>query len=111
MDGRALSAGEFDALLAQRLYDTLGGWLGRCVAEACGTETTGWRASCRHDAEPVPATVLDPFAGSGTTGRVAQRLGRRAVLVDLNPTYLIQAMVRNRDIPLGLGFGSTEDAA
>jgi integrase len=106
-----LVGGEFDALLAQRLYDTLGGWLGRCVAEACGTETTGWRASCRHDAEPVPATVLDPFAGSGTTGRVAQRLGRRAVLVDLNPTYLIQAMVRNRDIPLGLGFGSTEDAA
>jgi DNA modification methylase len=73
--------------------------------------TTGWRPSCRHDAEPVPATVLDPFAGSGTTGRVAQRLGRRAVLVDLSPAYLIQAMVRNRDIPLGLGFGPTEDAA
>jgi DNA modification methylase len=65
--------------------------------------TTGWRPSCRHDAEAVPATVLDPFAGSGTTGRVAQRLGRRAVLVDLNPAYLIQTMVRNRDIPLGLG--------
>jgi site-specific DNA-methyltransferase (adenine-specific) len=29
--------------------------------------------------------VLDPFAGSGTTGAVAHRLGRRAVLIDHNP--------------------------
>jgi hypothetical protein len=64
--------------------------------------TLSWIRSCEHDAEPVPATVLDPFAGSGTTGVVAQSLGRRAVLIDLNPDYLAQAMTRNRDIPLGL---------
>jgi site-specific DNA-methyltransferase (adenine-specific) len=29
--------------------------------------------------------VLDPFAGSGTTGAVASALGRRAVLIDDNP--------------------------
>ena len=29
---------------------------------------------------------LDPFAGSGTLGAVAQKLGRRYVLVDANPT-------------------------
>ena len=29
--------------------------------------------------------VLDPFAGSGTTGAVARGLGRRAVLIDHNP--------------------------
>ena len=29
--------------------------------------------------------VLDPFAGSGTTGAVAHGLGRRAVLIDHNP--------------------------
>ena len=46
--------------------------------------------------------VLDPFAGSGTTGMVAQSLSRRAVLIDLNGDYLLQAMKRNRDIPLGL---------
>jgi DNA modification methylase len=50
---------------------------------------------------PELGVVLDPFAGSGTTGHVAQRLGRRAILIDLNPDYLIQAMDRNRDIPLG----------
>ena len=50
-----------------------------------------------------PATVLDPFAGSGTTALVAQSLSRRAVLIDLNGDYLEQVMDRNRDIPLGLG--------
>jgi DNA modification methylase len=58
---------------------------------------------CVKAGSPVDGVVLDCFAGSGTTGRVAQRLGRRAVLIDLNPAYLVQAMVRNRDIPLGLG--------
>lgn len=32
-------------------------------------------------------TVLDPFGGSGTTGEVAQKLGRGAVLIELNPKY------------------------
>jgi len=32
-------------------------------------------------------TVLDPFGGAGTTGLVADRLGRRAVLIELNPEY------------------------
>jgi len=32
-------------------------------------------------------TVLDPFGGSGTTGAVAQEEERKAVLVELNPSY------------------------
>jgi DNA modification methylase len=52
--------------------------------------------------DPIPAVVLDPFGGSGTTARVANRLSRRAILIDLNPEYLRQQMDRNRDIPLGL---------
>ena len=31
--------------------------------------------------------VLDPFAGSGTTGKVALELGRKAILCEVNPTY------------------------
>lgn len=32
--------------------------------------------------------VLDPFAGSGTTGAVALELGRKAILIELNPDYI-----------------------
>lgn len=38
--------------------------------------------------------VLDPFLGSGTTGMVAQRLGRRWIGFDLNPAY--EALQRER---------------
>lgn len=37
---------------------------------------------------PVPCVILDPFAGSGTTARVAIRLGRRAILADMSDEYL-----------------------
>lgn len=66
------------------------------------TETVGWERSCAHEARLVPATVLDPFAGSGTVGMVANQLNRRAVLIDINPDYLKQQMLRNANVPLGL---------
>ena len=37
-------------------------------------------------------TVLDPFCGSGTTGMVAGRLGRRFMGIDLSATYLDLAL-------------------
>lgn len=40
-------------------------------------------ASC-----PVGGVVLDPFAGSGTVGRVAADNGRKYVLIELNSKYL-----------------------
>jgi DNA modification methylase len=57
---------------------------------------------CVKAGSPSGGAVLDPFAGSGTTGMVAQALGRRAVLIDLNGDYLVQAMRRNQQSPLGL---------
>lgn len=61
-----------------------------------------WRIACKHEAPPVPCVVLDPFGGSGTVAQVANRLSRRAVLVDLNPEYLDQQLRRAVDRPLGL---------
>lgn len=50
---------------------------------------------------PEGGTVLDPFGGAGTTGLVADRHGRDAILIELNPEYA--AMARRRiagDSPL-----------
>jgi DNA modification methylase len=38
--------------------------------------------------------ILDPFAGSGTTGKVAIELGRKAILIELNPEYMRLARAR-----------------
>lgn len=57
--------------------------------------TTGWHPACDCDAgEPVPCGVLDPFCGSGTTGRVAVRLGRHFIGIELNPSYAELARAR-----------------
>jgi DNA modification methylase len=47
-------------------------------------------------------TVIDPFAGSGTTGQVALELGRKVILIELNPDYipLIQNRTRQTGLPL-----------
>ena len=50
--------------------------------------TVDWKASCECRAGTVPCVVLDPFGGSGTTGQVSIELGRRAVLIELNPEYV-----------------------
>ena len=36
-------------------------------------------------------TILDPFGGAGTSGLVADRLGRNAVLIELNPAFAAMA--------------------
>lgn len=43
---------------------------------------------------PEGGTVLDPFAGSGTTGVVADRLSRKSILIELNPDYAEMARQR-----------------
>jgi DNA modification methylase len=49
--------------------------------------TLGWHPSCDHGHEPIPCTVLDPFFGSGTTGLVARKHGRRTIGIELSETY------------------------
>lgn len=71
------------------------------------TRTKGWRQSCecpKH--EPVPCVVLDPFAGSCTTGQAALMLNRQFIGIDLSEEYLrnigikrLKKAIRNK------GFG------
>lgn len=42
-------------------------------------------------------TILDPFGGAGTTGLVADRLQRDAILIELNPRYADMANKRIYD--------------
>jgi DNA modification methylase len=56
----------------------------RCIAAGC----------------PPSGTVLDPFSGAGTTAMVAQRLGRRAIGVDLIAAYHDIALRRMATAPL-----------
>ena len=50
-------------------------------------ETTGWKATCDCYADIVPATVLDPFGGAGTTALVADRLQRNAIICEISDEY------------------------
>jgi DNA modification methylase len=46
--------------------------------------------------------ILDPFAGSGTTGVVARKLARNFVGLDLSPQYLALAGERIAGTTLGM---------
>ena len=69
----------------------LAGW-----RKACRVVYGKWREACAAATplETVPAVVLDPFGGSGTTALVADRLGRDAVLCEASPKYA--GMARRR---------------
>jgi site-specific DNA-methyltransferase (adenine-specific) len=49
---------------------------------------TGLVRPCILAGCPPRRKVIDPFAGSGTVGQVAEELGRDAVLIELNPVYV-----------------------
>jgi DNA modification methylase len=58
---------------------------------------------------PQGGTVLDPFGGAGTTGLVADRRQRNAILIERNPDYVAMAHRRiAADAPL---FAHTKEAA
>jgi DNA modification methylase len=88
---QARKGGDHIAAMASRPYET------RMLKSV---ETLGWRPSCDHQHEPVPAVVLDPFLGSGTTALVARRLGRRCVGVELSASYCALIAKRTQQLSL-----------
>ena len=76
------------------------GTAGTSYNEPIGTKTLGFKPTCECIAGTVPGTVIDPFGGSGTTGMVAESLGRNAILIELNPSYC--DLIRKRTQQPGL---------
>jgi DNA modification methylase len=81
----------------------------RALGRASKLSTTkGWRPTCSHGAPVVPCTVLDPFLGSGTVGKVCERLGRRWVGLELSAPYIEIARKRTAQCGLFTGFSEPE---
>jgi len=64
------------------------------------TQTLGWRPSCNCQTESIPCTVLDPFAGTGTSIAVAKSLGRRGIGIEVSEQYCQLATERIRAVSL-----------
>lgn len=62
-------------------------------------KTLGWKPSCDCGTNSVvPAVVLDPFSGAGTSGVAAVKLGRKYIGVELNEEQVKVSKKRIRDI-------------
>lgn len=57
---------------------------------------------CGCNAGCEPGIVLDPFAGTGTTGAVAKRLGRKYIGIELSSAYYELHIKRLQSIPLAM---------
>jgi DNA modification methylase len=60
---------------------------GGTMLEPPTSRTIGFEPSCACNADPTAGTVLDPFAGAGTTGLVALRHNRAFTGIELNAEY------------------------
>lgn len=81
---------------------------------ATQTKSTGWKPTkiatdeyqpgcrCEHNDGSGRCTVLDPFAGTATVGKVAERYGRDFVGVEANAAYIDLADQRVRNVQIDM---------
>ena len=95
---------EYAKLLGKSLHDhkdDMGkGWSQKKNAPSVNSEyqTIGW-SNCGCGAGWRSGVMLDPFAGAGTAGLVAKKLGRDYILIDINPEYKKMSDKRLMAIP------------
>jgi hypothetical protein len=78
-----------------------GGGVNSCGNTVAGVDKviTGYRPVCVCRAEVSPCSVLDPFAGIGTTLQVARWMERDSIGIELNPKYIEHAKKRIEEDP------------
>lgn len=97
---------------------------GKNISTVAQYETTAWRPACsctgvgdfrddEHPATqyalgPIPATILDPFSGAGTTGLVALKYGRNYIGIELKPEYVEMTRKRLSRVQVELQMESCE---
>jgi hypothetical protein len=94
--GKSWSSHENDAVLGARVDAQNCKLVGDLGAGSYKRIEKGWQPSCSCNADTVPCVVLDPFGGSGTVGKVARDLNRKAILIELNAEYIKIARERLR---------------
>jgi DNA modification methylase len=72
----------------------------------CATFPLSLPMLCIQAGSAIGDTVLDPFAGAGTTGVAATKLGREFIGIELNPDYAAMADRRIMGTPLALELGA-----
>jgi DNA modification methylase len=80
-------------------------WDRTVEAQADPLITNGWSPTCGCGVGASPGLVCDPFMGSGTTGEVALKLGRRFVGIDLYEDYCRMAETRLQETLAHLNDG------
>lgn len=68
--------------------------LAGCPPTTC---TNCGKPDCDCQAPRQPGLVLDPFMGTGTTARVARRLGRDSIGIDLTREHFIAPTRADRE--------------
>ena len=80
------------------------------MLESPSTRTLGWRATCAHGGDPIPALVCDPFSGTASSGVAALRLGRRYLGIELSPPYVALSRARlARVAPLRAEYAGAQE--